>query len=262
MTDSYAQLRERFALILAVAATTLWLLMAAAYVEVHGGFVGLLALAPFELAVLVAAVAAPVAALWLLMAALEQRRVLGRLAQKIATLAALSREAASQVAETRRLALQDMASSAAVLAERLGVLKRDAAAAAWARYGAGDGNVFVQSFLSFAGTHPDIATRMAEAVARDAVAAAALGDFVRRYEGLVAGIGGDELAGDIFATGALGRAYRLFRAADEQARKLIAAESPPNSESQLGESEPADTDPAWRRLAKLSERLEGAAPEV
>ncbi len=76
MNDYFAQFRERLPLILAVAATTLWLLTAVAYVEARGGVVGLQALAPPDLAVLIAAVAAPTAALWLILVVLGQRRAL------------------------------------------------------------------------------------------------------------------------------------------------------------------------------------------
>ena len=63
-----------------------------------------------------------------------------------------------------------LAANAAVLAERLGVINRENSPAAWARFGAGDATVFVQSFLTFAVSHPDMAERMADAVNRDAVA--------------------------------------------------------------------------------------------
>ena len=155
--------------------------------------------------------------------------------------------------ETRQLALQDMAASAAVLAERLGVMTREASAAAWMRYGAGDVNVFVQAFLNFSVSHPDIASRMAEAVSRDAVAGAALATFVRRYERLLAASGDDKLAAEIFDDGALGRAYRLFRTADDQASKRMAP-APQPSEMVSDESF------AQHRLANLGERLEAAAP--
>ena len=239
MNDFLTQLRERLPFILAVAATTLWLLAVTAYVRIHGGCGGLLALAPPDLAVLLAAVGSPLAAFWLIMAVLEQRRALRLFARRIAELAA--HNARGQVLETQRLALHDMASSSALLAERLGVMKRDAAAAAWARYGAGDVNVFVHSFLNFAASHPDMATRMAEAVARDAVAGSALAAFVRRYEGLIASEPGDKLVAEIFDDGALGRAYRLFKSADEQAATLLAAAA---------------------STSELSPRSEGAAPSV
>ena len=145
-----------------------------------------------------------------------------------------------------------MASSAAVLAERLGVMNRDAVVAGWVRYGAGDVNVFVQAFLGFSVSHPDIATRMAEAVARDAIAAAALAGFVRRYDQLSAASAEDKLAVDILADGALGRGFRLFKQADEQAAKIMQAKAGGGG----GDLE------ALRKLMQLSERLEAAVPSA
>lgn len=263
------QLRERLALILAVAASTLWLFAVWGYVNVHGGFAGLTDLAPLDLAILVAAATAPLAALWLIFTMLEQRRAVGHFARRLGEMAAQNRQslqqaesqartlmqlqaqgARMQAMETRRLALNDMASSAAVLAERLGVIKRDAAPLAWARYGDGDGTVFVQAFLSFANSHPDMAERMAEAVVRDVVAAAALAGFVRRYERLLSLSADDKLAVEIFDEGALGRAFRLFKAADALAAQLA---------SPLPQDD-GDDDFARQRLAELGERLEAAAP--
>ena len=274
MHDIITQLRARFALIVAVALTTVWLLAAGAYVNVHGGFAGLQQLAPLELINLIAAAGAPLAVLWLIVALLEQRRAVEIFARKLGELAQQNRQslqqgetqertllqmhaqgARAQAMETRQLALQDMAASAAVLAERLGVMNRDASAAAWMRYGAGDVNVFVQAFLNFSVSHPDISGRMAEAVARDAVAGAALATFVRRYERLLSASGDDKLAAEIFDDGALGRAYRLFKKADEQAGNLLAPATPEPSEVVT------DAEFASHRLANLGERLEAAAPQ-
>lgn len=267
----FAQLTDRIALIFAAALTTLWLLAVVGYVQVHGGWAGLQQLAPLDLAILVAAAFAPLAALWLVMTVIEQRRVLTFFARRFTELAAQNRQslqqaesqartltqlqaqgARMQALETRRMALQDMASSAAVLAERLGVMNREAINAAWVRHGAGDLNVFVQAFLSFSATHPDIATRMAEAVARDGVAAAALAAFVRRYDQVAAASNDDKLAAEIFADGALGRGFRLFRTADEQAQRLM----------QTKASHETTPDAVARHLAHLSERLEAAAPQT
>lgn len=269
MNDFLAQLRERLPFIIAIAATTLWLAAIASFVGAVGGPSALANLTPSDLAILIAAAGGPLAALWLFMAALEQRRATAQFARRVAEMMVQNRQslqqaesqtrtlmqlqaqtARTQAMETRRLALQDMAANTCVLAERLGVLNREAANAAWARYGAGDVNVFVQSFLSFAVSHPDIAERMAEAVARDAVAGAALAAFVRRYERLAAASADDKMAVEIFDEGALGRAYRLFKIADEEATRMLTPDSTPVPEPQEDE----------HRLAGLSERLEAAAP--
>ena len=292
MNDFLAQLRERLPFILAIALTTLWIVAVSAFVDAVGGLSALKTLGPADLAILVAAGAGPLAALWLFMAVLEQRRATLQFARRVTEMMAQNRQslqqaesqtrtllqlqnqaARAQVMETRRLALQDMAASASVLAERLGVMTRDAANIAWARYGAGDVNVFVQSFLSFAVSHPDISERMADAVVEDAVAGAALAAFVRRYERLSAASADDKMAVEIFDDGALGRAYRLFKSADELAAQMLTPETPSPQHAPL---QPAPLQPAaggdlfghtapdvaHRRLAGLSERLEAAAPSA
>lgn len=287
MNDFLAQLRERLPFILAVAATTLWVLAASIFLRSFGGLAALQALPPADLAVLVAAIGGPLAALWMFMAVLEQRRALAQFGRRVAEMMAQNRQslqqaesqartllqlqnqaARAQAMETRRLALHDMAASASVLAERLGAMTRDTVNTAWARYGAGDVNVFVQAFLNFAASHPDIAERMAHAVVRDAVAGAALATFVRRYERLVAANADDKMAAEIFDDGALGRAYRLFKSADDLAARLQApapapeppapANAPVASDGDLFGH--AETEKAGRRLKAVSERLEAAAP--
>lgn len=269
MHDIVSTLRERFALIFVVAASTLWLAAVGAYVSANGGFNGLLKLPPFELAVVVAAAFAPLAALWLVVMVVDQSRALAGFARRFGDLAIQNRQslqqaesqastltqlqaqgAKLQALETRRLALSDMASSAAVLAERLGVMNKEMVNAAWVRHGAGDINAFVQSFLSFSVSHPDITTRMAEAVARDPIAAAALAAFVRRYDQVATAVGEDKLVADILADGALGRGFRLFKQADEQAAMIMQAKQGGGG---------ADLE-ALRKLMQLSDRLEAAAP--
>ncbi len=287
MNDFLTQLRERIPFIFAIAATTLWIVLVAAYVTSAGGLAAFKELLPAQLAILVAAGVGPLAALWLFMVALEQRRALVQFGRRVTEMIAQNRQslqqtesqtrtliqlqaqtARVQTMETRRMALQDMAANVCVLAERLGVMKREATGAAWARYGAGDINVFVQAFLSFAVSHPDIAERMAEAVVRDRVAGTALAAFVRRYERLVDLSKEDKFATEIFDDGALGRAYRLFKIADERATRLLSPAPKPAApeipEMQMAEdtSVPNDDLFARRRLEGLSERLEAAAPPV
>src|SRR5207253_976573 len=111
--------------------------------------------------------------------------------------------ARARSAEARALALHDLAAHAAVLAERLGVMTKDGIAAAWSRYGSGDVTVFVQAFLTFSLSHPDIAKRMADAVTRDGLARGALAGYVRRYERLTSAISDDKMAVEILDEGAL-----------------------------------------------------------
>lgn len=161
--------------------------------------------------------------------------------QARALLQILGQASRTQSTEAREMALHELATNAAVLAERLGVITRDNINAAWARYGAGHETVFVQSFLAFAATHPELTERMAEAVTRDMTARVALGGFVRRYEQLRAALPADDkIMREILEDGALGRAYRLFKGADDLAN--------------------GSADTAVADLTALSKRLEAAAP--
>lgn len=263
-------MKERLPLVLVVAASIVWAAVVVFYL-LQLSWAGFLALDPAGVGALLAAAAGPIAALWLILVVLEQRRDARVLTQRFAELAQQERRSQSQVEslaravgevqgqqtravaiETRRLALQDLAASTAVLAERLGVVKRDAAGAAWARFGAGDFSVFVQAFLNFAGSHPDIAERVGEAATRDPVARAALAGFVRRYEQIANSITDDKLLTSVIEEGALGRGYRLFKQADSIA---AAAEGPLATPDE-------QADVLRDRLDGLSRRLETADAET
>jgi hypothetical protein len=264
-------MKERIPFVIAVAATVVWLAAAGLYF-VQLSWAGVTALAPPALAALLTAVAGPIVALWLILVVIEQRADAARLLQRFAELAnqerrtqqqaetharaiaEMQRQASeSQSVETRKLALQDLASSAAVLAERLGVVKRDAMAAAWARFGAGDIAVFVQAFLNFAGAHPDIAERVGEAAARDPSARAALAGFVRRFEQLSDAAADDRLLKAVFEEGPLGRGYRMFKQADELA--AVAAPVPPRAAPEV-------RDPLHERLDDIARRPEPVGPDA
>lgn len=268
-------MKDRMPFIVAVAVTVVWLSVVGLYF-LQLSWQGVMALEPIALAALLTAAGGPLAALWLILVVVEQRRDAARLMSRFSDLASQERVTQGQVetlarsiaevqraaseglsAETRRLALQDLASNAAVLAERLGVVKRDAAAAAWARFGAGDTSVFVQAFLNFAGAHPDIAERVGEAAARDPAARAALAGYVRRYEQIAERAGADKLLRAVIEDGALGRGYRVFKQADERA---ALAASVPHPAPPRGE--PEEGDPLRARLDGISRRLESVGPEA
>jgi hypothetical protein len=265
-------MKDRLPLALVVALTVVWVAVVALYLT-QLSWDGFLALNPMGVGALLAAAAGPVAILWLMLVVLEQRRDARALMQRFAELAIAERRTQQQAetlarsvvemqaahakaltAETRKLALQDLAASAAVLADRLGVVKRDAAAAAWARFGAGDFTIFVQAFLNFAGTHPDIAERIGEASSRDLAARAALAGFVRRYEQLSTLIGDDKLLRAVVEEGALGRGYRLFKQADD-----LANLPPPPA---VRVEDDLESDPLQERLDGISRRLETVGPEA
>jgi hypothetical protein len=251
---------DRLTVIAAVAFSTAWTGMAVLYVR--GLPAGLFGLTPAEAAGFLAGAAGPLAAVWLCVLVLEQRRRLGRLTHTIgemlsqhrhglqlmdsqtrALLSAQQDSAQRHRADARGLVLQDMAANVATLAERLGVLRREDVDMAWARYGSGDISAFVHPFLTFAASHSDFTERLAEAAARDPIAATALHGYVRRFERLTDGTQ-DELVRDILEEGALGRAYRLFKVADTASASAA-----------------ADRDAALAaRLTELSERLDASAP--
>lgn len=268
-------MKERLPFIFAVAATVIWLAVIALYFA-QLSWAGIMALEPAGLGALLAAAAGPLAALWLIFVVLEQRRDAALLMQRFAELAGAERRTQQQAetlarsitelqgqaahslsADTRKLALQDLASNVAVLAERLGVIKRDAAAAAWARFGAGDTTVFVQAFLNFAGSHPDIAERIGEAAARDQAARTALAGFVRRYEQLADLAKSDKLLRAIVEEGALGRGYRLFKHADE-----LASYTAPPPPAAPDHDDSVDDDGLRERLHGISRRLEPAGTDT
>lgn len=276
---------DRIPFILAVTVSTAWIALVGAYFH-NIGWGGFLALSPSELATALAGAGGPLAALWLFIAILEQRRGIAQLMIRLTEMTAQSRASVQQaesqtrallelqaqavrvqLGETRRLALQDLASNAAVLAERLGVVGKEEVDAAWARFGAGDMSVFVQLFLHFAAQHPDISERMSEAVSRDQVSRAALAAFVRRYERLTASAD-DKVMLEIMKEGALGRGYKLFLKADDlanvaaarQAASAVATPVGPGAKAKIGEDLFDDDAEAMRRLADVSDRLDSSSP--
>lgn len=284
---------DRIPFILAIAVTTAWTVMVGAYLR-NIGWAGFLALSPSEIATVLAGAGGPPAALWLFISILEQRRGVAQLVIRLAEMTALSRNSVQkaesqtrallelqaqtvrvQLAESRRMALQDLASNAAVLAERLGVIGRAEVDAAWARFGAGDLSVFVQAFLNFSVSHPDISERMAEAVSRDPISRAALASFVRRYERITA-TADDKTMLEILDEGVLGRGYRLLLKADDlanvaaaQQADASAKESAASAAAPVGRGARAkigedlfdhDDAEAMRRLADVSDRLDSSGP--
>jgi hypothetical protein len=233
----WSELRQRVPFVLVVALSTAWVVFVLAYLARMGMSV-VVALPIGELSSLIVAVATPVLALWLVVAVFSQRGELSDLRRRLGEMTAQSRHSLQQSevqsramlemeaqlkrslsADTRRLALQDLASQAAVVGERLGILKPDTVDVAWARFGSGDIGAFVQPFLNFMGEHPDLAERMGEAVHRDTVARAALAGFVRRYDRLTSGMTDDKLGLETLDEGPLGRGYKLFKAAEAHALK-------------------------------------------
>lgn len=242
MSESlWSELRRRAPFVLAVTFTTAWVVFVLMYLA-RLGMAVLMALPIAELSSLLVAVSTPVLGLWLVVAVLTQRGELADLRKRLGDMTAQSRHSLQQAevqsramlemeaqlkrslaADTRRLALQDLSSQAAVVGERLGILKADAIDVAWARFGSGDVGAFVQPFLNFLGEHPDLAERMGDAIKGDAVARAAVAGFVRRYDRLVAAMAEDKLGLETIDEGPLGRGYKLFTAAEARAMEAATA---------------------------------------
>jgi hypothetical protein len=234
---------DRLPVVLGLVLSAIWVGFIVLYVR--GLPDGLKGLSPGQAAALLAGTGGPLAAFWLFLSVIEQRRRLVVLTHAIGDMMRQHRHTLqlaetqtrtliefqaqtkrARTAETRRLAFQDLGAHVAVLAERLGVIRRDGIDMAWARFGSGDITAFVQPFLNFAASHPDMGERLAEAVGRDPIAATALHGFVRRYEALAAEAGDDRMVQAIIEEGALGRAFRLFKPATDAAARQPLRERP------------------------------------
>ena len=272
-SDKAESFRDRLPLIVAVILSTFWVALVVLYLRGLSG--GLRSLAPAEAAGLFAGAGGPLAAFWLFMAVVEQRRRLALMTHALGEMLRQHRHTLQiaetqtrtlmefqaqakrvQAAETRRLALQDLAAHVAVLAERLGVIRREDVDVTWARFGSGDMTAFVQPFLNFAVSHPEISERLAEAVARDAIAATALHGFVRRYERLAAESADDRLIQEIVDEGALGRAFRLFKSAADASG--VSSPKAPGATAVTAEAD----DALQARLADLSLRLDASVAKL
>ena len=188
--------------VLAVAATTAWVVLSFTYLN-RLGWDGLLSLEPGALASMLAAVAAPPAALWLVLVVIALQQELSLLRKAVLDLgialkrgqdhaeangralleltAAFSRQATQ---ESVSIALDDIASHAATVAERLGVLDPDGLDLAWARYGAGDRWALLKPFLDRAAVESDFSDRLGRALHQDGPSQLAASAFVRRVEAL------------------------------------------------------------------------------
>ncbi|MDX2142130.1 MAG: hypothetical protein SFV19_02135 [Rhodospirillaceae bacterium] len=230
------QLRERLPLIVVAAVSTAWIVIVVLYLA-RLGIAAMMELSVTDFSVLLAATGAPLVGLWLVVAVVTQRGQLADLRRRLTDMTNQSRQSLQQAevlsravlemetqlkrnlsSETRRLALQDLASQAAGLAERLGILKGEAIDIAWARFGSGDVGAFVQPFLAYLQQHPDLAARIADASARDAATHSAVVGIVESYERLASALADDKLAERVLDEGPMGRGYRLLKSAATMSR--------------------------------------------
>ena len=217
--------------VLAVAATTAWVVLSFTYLN-RLGWDGLLSLEPGALASTLAAVAAPPAALWLVLVVVAQQQELSLLRRAILDLSVALRRgqdhveangrtllelaAASERREAQHgifVALDDLASHAALIAERLGVIDSAGLDLAWARYGAGDRWALLRPFLDRAALEENFGDRLIQALGQDAPARLAADAFVRRAKALrgdESNAGEQILLRQILDDGPIAQVDRLF----------------------------------------------------
>lgn len=216
---------------LAVAVTTGWLVLSFAYLS-RFGWDGLLSLSPGDLAASLSAAAGPPVALWLVLMVVSQKQELTTLRKVVIDLGVALRRGQEQAeigsralieltsASERQaaqdglaLALDDLTSSAAVVAERLGVLDADGLDLAWARYGSGDRWAFLRPFLDRAAAEGDFAERLARALDDDVQAKLSAQGYTRRLSQLRSDNGvpaQQKLLNEILEDGPVAQVGRLF----------------------------------------------------
>ena len=239
--------------VLAVAATTAWVVLSFTYLN-RLGWDGILSLEPGALASTLAAVAGPPAALWLVLIVVAQQQELSLLRKAVLDLGIAVKRGQDQgeissrtlidlttatgravTKDTVTIALDDLASHAAVIAERLGVLDGDALDLAWARHGAGDRWSLLRPFVDRAEQEKDFSTRLQEAIKADGLSQLAAQAFVSRMDLLrnVHADGSDQrLLLQILEDGPLAQVERLFtQSVDRQAQGSEEASPAPASET-------------------------------
>lgn len=216
--------------VLAVAITTGWLVLCFVYLS-RLGWDGLMSLEPGALAATLAAAAGPPVALWLILVVTAQRQELVGLKSAVLDFglavrrgqhhaesqgrALLEISAASQrkaAKDELAIGLDDLASHASVVAERLGVLEPNGILQAWERYGSGDRWALMRPFIDRAAAETDFGDRLAGALEGDAVSQLAASAFVRRLD-LLRGDGAageQKLIHEILVDGPVVQVARLF----------------------------------------------------
>jgi len=225
-----------------------WILMIRDYIQSGPGWAGLMAGPPTDVALFLAATTAPLAAIWLaavfLLVSLAMTRthraVRAIQRQALRTsgeIEALVRTSIEMQEQARRqsflngveLALKDLNSQAGMLTGRLGVLSTEETEYLWALNAAGDPWAFCHALLERSEIDETFIDLMAERIAADDVASAALQRFLRRYERLLAlakDYDADKLVREVLEDGPLDRLYFLFRTVSGYVQAIVA---PPES---------------------------------
>ncbi len=256
--------------VLAVAATTAWVVLSFTYLN-RLGWDGILSLEPGALASTLAAVAGPPAALWLVLVVVAQQQEMSLLRKVVLDLGIALKRGQDQgeissrtlielttatgravTKDTVTIALDDLASHAAVIAERLGVMDRDALDLAWARHGAGDRWSLLRPFVDRAAQENDFSSRLRDAVKADGLSQLAAQAFVNRMVLLrnVHADGTDQrLLLQILEDGPLAQVERLFSQSLNRQDTVMAGED----SSPASDLPPAETDS--EQAATMADRL-------
>jgi len=209
-----------------------WLGLVHRYVSDGPGWENLLASHPTDFSVFLAAVGAPLGALWLVAAfvllAIGQGRLqaalvrahwqAGRTTEEIEALVRTSIEMQEQARRQSflsgvDLALKDLNSQAGMIVGRLGILAAEDTEYLWALNAAGDPWAFCHALLERS-IAPGFVEDVADRVVGDEVALAGLHRFLRRYERLLAlarEYDADKLVCEVLEDGPLDRVHALFR---------------------------------------------------
>lgn len=261
--------------------TSMWLGGAIVYISSALGWGALLTLPPSDLALVVTGTFGPLAALWLVVAFVQQGFLAHRHERILGLMLSQHRRASDQIeaqvrtliqmqGESRRrsvidgmdLILKDLNGQASVLAERLGMVTPDEADTLWARTVAGDVWAFAYAFLTRAAAYPEFPDLLAERLAGDDISSAALQIYLRRYDRLLESFkvnDADKLAREVLEDGPLARLHRLFGDVNARAVRLRAAREVPPPRPGEWPAERPDERPDERPGERPGERPEDGA---
>ncbi|MBK5952562.1 hypothetical protein CCR92_00880, partial [Rhodospirillum rubrum] len=198
---------------------------------------GLAAMAPVDIASMMAAAIVPVGILWLCAAAGSALAVIradrraapaGAQARRTEDIDTIARTLVLLEEQARRraflegldLTLKDMSSHLALLMRRLGMIEREEVETLWALYAAGNPWAFPEMLLIRMGSPgPAVVRALAERLANDSPSAAALQRFLRRHAmvcRLSQDQGEDKLLGEILTDGPLGQVAGLLDSVNQR----------------------------------------------
>ena len=191
--------------VLAVAMTTGWFVFCIAYLN-RLGWNSILSLDPSDFAVILASVAGPPVALWLVLTVVTQQQEINALSDTIVDFsnmllkqtgqaeangrALLELTSASQrlaMSDGLTLILNDLSSSASVVADRTGVLQGDDLELAWVKYDSGDCWSLIRPFIDRASLEEGFSERLKNAILSDLPSRNAAISFVSNIEALQSG---------------------------------------------------------------------------